>query len=365
MTKKIKHYLGNVYRFFLQGVYLLPGAPNKQKNNDVIIPPPKNAELLDVIITPTYENKKGILTIISDDGDYQTGKKLKQFSEKYMIPITVAGSVFSIQRQRSFWKHVVKHHMFEVVNHSYNHARMAEEEKWISKDKKRLTHELVHSGVFFEKIFNTKSFTFVCPFNQMCSMGYEIMSENGIYAVARGTRGLNELSPRFGYEPGELMNLKRNGVMDVFDGNAEDHRRELVESAIENNKWLIEMWHNVSEDMSKGYQTILPEEAEVHLKYISERKDELWVALFTDAVKYIYERQNAEVKAYISDGYLNIVVELNNLPLFIFDQELTVKVDCSSIAFDRYQLDYTYEDGKRYIQTDVAPGRTRQILLPS
>lgn len=307
--------------------------------------PPNYSELLNASVTEIYENKKAILTIISDDGEYQTGRKLKQYSEQYQIPITVAGTVINTLRHKHFWKKAVKEHMFEVVNHSYNHIRM-EEGTDVSKNRKQLVHEIVHAKVFFEKIFNKEQVSFVPPENQMCSLGYDLLREHGTYAMVKSRFDYNTLSPEYGIKPSQWLNLYRIGILDAEGDYAKEERNKWIDTAIQNRKWLIEMWHNVSEDYTSGFQTLSPKDAEDHLGYISQQRDRLWVALFSDAIKYIYERQKAVVKAYYDCDYLSVFVELLSLPYEVFDHELTVKIDCSSAVFNNYLFDYIYEDEK-------------------
>ena len=363
----IKRFIRDIYLHIIQFAYLFPTFKRKKQfeNSEYTnsnINGLQNAIKIHAEITPVFKNKEGILTIISDDGVYTTGKYLKKYSEKYQISITVAGSVKVIFRHKRFWRTSEKEHQFECVNHSYNHQRMSEDLP-IAKNRKKLFHEIIHSKIFFEKLFKYDSFTFVCPENQMCDLGYEIISENDIYAVARGTRGFNSLTIDKGTAPGQWLNLKRMGIRDNTEEDIRIMRKQWVDIAIKQHKWLIEMWHDVNIDDKFGYQTILPEEAEEHLEYISKRKNELWTALFTDAVKYIYERQNATVKAFLDKDYLYISLQIDSLPIEIFNHELTVKVNCSPELFDNCNLDYFFENDCRYLLVDVLPGEVKRIPI--
>ena len=359
---KLFEILKDLYYKFVQYWYLLPNKKKKRKCENEIINIPRVSKEIKAFVTPVYLNKKAILTIISDDGFYYTGKILKKYTEQFNIPITVAGSVRLIHRHRKFWKSVVKEHEFECVSHSYNHIRM-EEGTAISKDYKKLYHEIVHSCKYFKRLFGKEQIAFVCPENQMCSLGYEILKSNNIYAVARGNRGLNGLSPDYGNEPGQWLYLKRCGIKDHTNKDIRVVRNNLVDTAIQEGAWLIEMWHDVDKNEKLRFQTITPEAAEEHLSYVSGRKDKIWTALFTDAIKYIYEREHAIVKAAICDNYLFVYVNLESLPMDIFDHELTVKVNCSSNLFDNYKLDYQFDDEMRFILVNVFPGKLMRIPL--
>ena len=99
-------------------------------------------------------------------------------------------------------------------------------------------------------------------------------------------------------------------------------------TAITEKSWLIEMWHNVMPEDDGGYQTFLIKDAEKHLDYMEEKaaSGAIWVATYTEAVKYIRERQNVSVKAYIDCDTLHIFAELTNpkMSYKTFNQPLTV-----------------------------------------
>ena len=358
----IKAFIFSVYKFLIQFAYLFPySKPWKKKKQDVIIWNPDSFECVDAEITRVFNNKQGIVTIISDDGEFNTGKALKRLSDQYNLPITVAGTVRNVAKHLSFWKKAQKDHLFECVNHSYNHIRM-DEASPIAKNRKCLMHEIIHSGKYFERVLKRPSISFVCPENKMCKKGYEIIQKSELYATTKARKGFeyNSLNPDSGIQPGNWFNLGRIGILDTSD---EEERKKWIDAAAKQGKWLIEIWHNVSENTSSGFQTISPETAEKHLQNLSEKKDEVWIALFTDAVKYIYERQDATVKAFIQNESIHIIVELNELPKGIFDQDLSVKIDCSSEEFDKYTMDWVFEKENRYLLVNVTPGIEKIVFL--
>ena len=184
----------------------------------------------------------------------------------------------------------------------------------------------------------------------MCRKGYEILVKNGYWAVRKGERGFNSLSPEEGFDPGQWYNLKCYGIMDP--GVDTDVRNGWVDSSIKDHVWLIEMWHNVVPEDDGYYQTILVDEAMQHLEYIKQQSDSnsIWVATITEAVKYFREKQNSNVTAYIIDNELHIMVELTdkNMSYDVFDQPLTVNVNMPS--------------GENQI-FDVVPGRETVVDL--
>lgn len=333
IMRRLKLIIKNIAIKLIQYAYILPFRKRielSKKRDYMEIP--SDAIMLEVEIMPVYKNKKGIVTIVSDDGVYTTAKVLNDFCKNYDIPISVAGTIRNIIPHLSFW-YKNKNDKLELINHSYNHIRM-EEGSSISRNDKELMHEIVDSKVLIEKITGEKCISFVCPENQMCSKGYQILKEADYSAVAQGTRGYNELLiDEFNNEDeaGSWSNLKRMGIKDTSD-NPIKMRESWIEHTIANRKWLIEMWHNVSDDLSKGYQTISINEAKQHIEFIKSREDDIWIASLTNATKYIKEKKCAVAKAWVSEGMIGCYVELSgDIDKDVFDQELTVKVSTDTV----------------------------------
>lgn len=282
----------------------------------------KHGNELNVEISDVYENKDGIVTIISDDGDFETSKKLNVLAQKHKLPMTVAGSVINVAPHIDHWKNLLREGKIELVNHSYNHFRMDDDWKY-SEEEIRYRHEIIDAETFFKNQFNIQDKVFVCPENAISKLGYKVLLDDGMVAVRRGTRGVNSLHPKSGVEPGDWFNLKCYGIMDPPQKleTRKQMRKNWLEEAAQGN-WLIEMWHNVDID---GYQTISYEDAESHLMDINLYKQRLWCAKFTDVVKYLMEKEEAKIYSWCDNGKKKviIIVEKNNSIL----HELTINID--------------------------------------
>lgn len=290
----------------------------------------KHENELGVAIAPVYGNKTGIVTIISDDGDFETSKKLNELSKNYNVPITVAGNIVNVAAHINHWKRLLKEGNIELINHSYNHYRMDDSWKYAG-DEKHFVHEIVHAEAFLMNQFGIKDKVFVCPENAINNLGYKVLIEDGIVAVRRGERGVNPLCPIEGTEPGDWLNLKCYGIMDQPEPlqSRGEMRLKWLEGAKDN--WLIEMWHNIDVE---GYQTITYLDAENHLCDIRDvaNRNNLWIAKFTDAVKYIKEREKAVIHSWIEDGrcYIAVVCDISGLDL---TQELTVNYMLEGVQY--------------------------------
>ena len=322
---------------------------------------PEGAIILEAEVAEVYGNADGIVTIVSDDGDYITSINLYRLMRERGLKCTVAGVITTISEHLNVWDKYVEEGVFDLVSHSYDHVRMDEESE-IAKDRYGLIHEIVDADDFLENSFGREQVAFVCPENQMCENGYIILKGKGLWAVRRGNRGYNSLGPDEGTEAGQWYNLSSIGIGDSDELQV---RNSWVDAAADEGLWLIEMWHNVRKEYDGCYQTLLIPDAEEHLDYIAEMQNnnQIWVATLTEATKYIRERQNSRVISYIDNNSLYLKVELVNeeMDYDIFNQPLTVSVDIP----DGYSLKVgsfdENENGRMLI--DVIPGREYSFEL--
>ena len=346
---------------------------NQKKSKDV----QKSLELSDksmklpVTIVDVKDDKKGIVTIISDDGFFDSGVILNELANKYDICATDAGAVSIVKPHLKEWQKIIAEGHIEMVNHSYKHVAM-QEGREISKDRDRLYYEIVRAKQWITHHFKgLRQFVFVCPGNMMCELGYEVLSENDFLAVRRGNRGYNSLSPENGTNEGEWFNLMVQGIGD--EGVDTSVRNSWVDYAIQNRQWLIEMWHNVAAQDDGFYQTIMKEDAEKHIDYIakSKKENQVWVATFSEAVKYLREKQSMIVEAYLTSESIHILANLKSKKLSkeIFDYPVTIK-----IALPDYVADSSFYMGeeeltlidKKMLMLNVVPnGEPLEIAIRS
>lgn len=299
---------------------------SKAEINDMVaLSVPQGATEVPSDIADTYKDTKAIVTIISDDGVYESCKNLNSIFRERGLKCTVAGAITNIEPYKEDWNELLKDGTIDLVSHSFNHIRM-EDGSEIAEDEMALKHEIIDADKWYEDWLGYEHITFVCPENQMCENGYRILDENDFWAVRRGHRGFNSLSPEDGTEYGQWSNLMVQGICD--EGVNLAVRNGWVDTAIEDNSWLIEMWHNVMHENDGGYQTILMTDAEEHIDFLAEKaqKGDVWVATFTEAVKYIREKQNAHIVAYIEGNELHIISEFTdeNMSYSTFTHPLTI-----------------------------------------
>lgn len=316
---------------------------------------PEGATRLSINIADVYRDSKAIVTIISDDGVYESCNNLNMIFKERELKCTVAGAISNIEPHKADWNELLKDETIDLVSHSFNHIRM-EEDSEIANDEKSLLHEIVEADKWYENWLGYEHITYVCPENQMCTAGYKILDENDFWAVRRGHRGYNSLSPEEGTESGQWSNLMVQGICD--EGVSTETRNGWIDSAVADGKWLIEMWHNVMPADDGRYQTILISDAEKHLDYLRKKAKEgdVWVATYTEAVKYLREKQNVNIEAFIEDDELHIMAELTDerMSYSTFNHPLTIFVSPpEKISIEDSECVITTDKG---IMLDIAPG---------
>lgn len=318
-------------------------------------------------VAPIRHDANAVVTIISDDGDLDSGRILNSLAKEYNLKVTVAGIAAWMEKNLPEWKNIEDEGYIELISHSYNHHKMNDE---TDPDEETLQHQLTDSINFYKAHFKTDQICFVPPNNCMTSRGYEILAYNGILAIRQGERGENYLNPFDGKLPGQWYNLLTRGIGDVETTN---ERNQWVDSSVENTSWLIEMWHNISPNGDSGYQPISTDMAREHLEYlVNKRKtNEIWIASFVDATKYIKEQQNANVTAYLEDDLIcvDLNVDYNTLDKAVFSYPLTVKMEIpinwrdDDIQIEGENIDYIRKvvDQVEYLIFDMLPGSTVSI----
>lgn len=334
-------------------------SPNRSLHAPTI---PEKAVRLDATIAEAYGNAQAIVTIISDDGNYDSAVNLHAVFAKRKLRCTVAGVVKIVKRHKKKWNALLADDVINMVSHSYTHVPMDDSET-VATDFKALKHEIVDAGKWFADWLQRKPISFVCPHNKMCELGYKILEDNGYWAVRRGARGFNSLSPEAGRQPGQWLNLMVQGIRD--QGVDKSARNQWIDTAINDKKWLIEMWHNVMPEDDHGYQTLLISEAEEHLNYVATKSqlNDIWVASYDDAVKYLLEKQHAHVQSYVHETRLHIFIELTNDKMsyatFCHPLTLSVKLPAGLTVSDATQA--TVAGGA--LTVDLVPGKEFVVNL--
>ena len=73
-----------------------------------------------------------------------------------------------------------------------------------------------------------------------------------------------------------------------------------------------------------GWEALTSESIDEYFSYIKSKENDLWIATFADATKYMRERMNADVKSSEKNGKITITLT-HTLDKSIYDIPLTLK----------------------------------------
>lgn len=269
-------------------------------------------------ICPVKDNKKAVATIVSDDGDLESGDILAELAAKYGVKISLAPTATTAAALLKRFQSLEKNFPIEILNHSWDHLNLTD--AGVSDDDIR--RQIIDSAQFFKYNFKTPHISFIPAFNAMSDAAFSALARMGILAARGWRQGVNTLFPKTGTQPGDWFNLKCFGVGDEnFDPDREY-------GALKTNPgWLIEMWHNVYTDEPRGYQPVRRDAAEKRLNALKDAPH-IWLAGFTETVAYFWQRDNLSLAWSFTNGILKLETKAvdPNLPWNELASPLTARV---------------------------------------
>ena len=108
--------------------------------------------------------------------------------------------------------------------------------------------------------------------------------------------------------------IVRNTTMEMMNGWVDT-------TALSDNIWLITVIHGIE---GIGWEALTTETIEEHFSYIKSKENDLWVATFADAARYIKQRMNATVSSSQRGERINVRVN-HSLNKKLYDIPLTLK----------------------------------------
>lgn len=376
-----------------------------------------SAAFEDITYTAQYEErarysaaltaaKGGATSVVSmtfDDGIYDTALFLNTMFAKYnltgscmmIIGNNVARTYVENNTNAMKWQTLFANGYLEPQNHSMTHIVMPSE-SWAANNAAslynntpyRYTFELLDSQKLLKQYFPTYDFITFAPSNNTLSTYSYACDENGtlstdasgnyirvddggaiavarktFYAIRQGSRGAQSLDPTFGTNAGSWHNLYMRGMGDAKYDVATI--KGWIDSTVSSGGWLVSMCHGITEtggDMTKAV-------AEEVFAYISSyvESGDIWCTTFSEATKYIRERQNSTVSSVMRDGVLQVSLTIDRdtedglyLTESVFDTALTVKIsvpdDWEAVSFGESTSAVFEEDGMHYAYVEIVPG---------
>jgi len=354
---------------------------------------------LNASIAPAKGGANAIVSMTFDDGHMPTAKTLNELMAQYGLKGSLMIKSDTVDDDTGHtvaeWNEIFKEGYLEPQSHSATHVDLRKEE-YGTEDYE---YEVVGS---YEKLSakfpEYDCLTFAIP-NSAYPKGAQELYEKTYYAIRTGKSTSNaytfggavqSLNPGFGLGAGSWHNLYMARLQPQGGTNAAgsvQNNLTYLSNCVNQGGWYISLTHAVTpvgEAYTGIHNDLYVNEAHEFFsqvaKYVAEGK--VWCTTFSEATKYVRERQNAILNYYKNaEGHYLVDLTLkemteDNLPLpaDVFNVPLTVKVE---VPIGWQQVKYTQgtnvgtaktfgEGGLNFAYVDIIPGGgTAEISNPS
>ena len=337
-----------------------------------------DTETVNAQIDNVYGGANGIVSMTFDDGYYETAVLLNELFAKYNLK----GSLMIIgdktnRGETGYLSASAANAIFddgrlEPQSHSMNHIRLSD----LPSSAASTTYytEIAQAKTLIESMFPEYDIlSFAIPHGTMDNAATDYAKQY-YYAMRTNAAGVQTLDPGFNNSLGSWAAMYAPAtyrLRNMYGSFTDDEQWELVKSDIDKaaNGWYIPLTHRVGDvdgtDMSYAV-------ANKMFAYIASLRDEgkVWVATYSEAIKYVRERQNTTLSAKKVGGNISLTATLADktqdglsLDESVFNQPLTVKVEVDANCSKVYYLDGcvqksvdTFTEGsKRYARVEIVP----------
>ena len=336
---------------------------------DTVAKDAMNAEIMTV-----YGGADGIISMTFDDGHYDTMLVLDELFTKYDLKASIMMIGEKSTTNPGKYQEIFDGGRLEPQSHSMSHVKLTDEEVPFDQQAAVFNYEIAESRTVISALFPKDDIiTFAIPYGGMSDAAYDVAAEH-YYAIRTTRYGVQSLDPGFSREYGSWSMMYSPATYQSSFDYAEDpaaKQWEWIKTAIDNaaGGWYIPITHRVG-DVEETDLTYAM--ADKMFAYIAGLRDEgkVWVTTYSEAVKYVRERQNSTARAYIEGGSIYVEVSMTDvtadglaLDADVFNTPLTVRVEVPSeygtIYYTTAEREYVAEpfsDGsKNYVYVNVAP----------
>ena len=317
-------------------------------------------ETVDANIMTVYGGADGIISMTFDDGYYNTCVILNELLAKYDLKASIMVIASRTNNAEGGYiseasgREIFSAGYLEPQSHSMTHTRLEN----VSYDV--YEEEIKDSRALIEKMFpGNDVITFAIPYGTMDASAYEYASDHYYAIRTTESNGIQTIDPGFSNELGSWSKMysPASGRLKYYYGENYTDEQQLSMLISDINRhadgWYAPITHRVG-DRSDPNVEMSANVAEEMFAYIAKLRDEgkVWVTTYSEAVKYVRERQNSTVNAYSENGEIFVEVKMSDstadglaLDPAVFDTPLTVKVEVPST----YGVVYYTTGSKQYI----------------
>lgn len=361
------------------------------------------AEPTETVKATIMEAKGGanaIATMTFDDGKVKTARKLNELLAKYggraslmLIPGTNMNSEANIE----LWREILAEGYLSAESHSWSHDYLDNKEDTQQYyTEENINRQVVDSVEFLREHYPDQDvLAMTVPYGWYATEAFALVRQT-YYASLRLACVLTEsscigkmqsLNPSLGTAAGSWYNPYYARLEPYSNANIKiEDILAYLDKCVQQKGWFITSGHGMYQGENQNYTE---EDMEILLSAMQQyqEKGQLWVATYSEAVKYIRERQNTAASAYRSGDkyYVRVdwtrTVTEDGLPLDltidmpdgskreVFNMPLTVKLelplDCMRVSYvkdGQTVTEKTMSDGtSNYVYVDIAPGESAEV----
>ncbi|MBQ7363499.1 MAG: polysaccharide deacetylase family protein [Clostridia bacterium] len=351
----------------------------------------------DAVIMDVKGGADAIATLTFDDGRDASVSKLVPLLEQYglraslmLVPTRVEGQSGTAYTTVAGLKSYLATGTVGIESHGYSHMYIAPEgtADYVEGNftDANVKNETAGSLTYLNTKFpNEDVLTFAVPGSSYRDEAMDAVMDY-FYAARRNTKGSSSvwqtLNPADNAEAGGWYNPYITWLTMKDEAGLND-RLAYLETCVINKGWFIAGAHDIADNPDSSLEDMTPATLSALLAKMKEYQDagKLWVATYTDATKYVRERQNSTVTEYSTADGLFVKINMNEetengLPLStdVFDMPLTVRVEIpdgwTKVRFRQLQngeifettVDSFVSGGKTFALVDVLPDGTAGYL---
>ena len=346
---------------------------------------------INATITNVYDDRDSIISMTFDDGYYNVALTLQQLFEEYdlygsLMMISTRSIVDESAYQNGklyasekVWNELFDKGRLEPQDHSSQHLRLVGDDTSVDVTPAVLKSEMDDSKARLEGYFPEYDFlSYAIPYGNMTGDAYAHATDV-YYAIRTTASGVQTLDPDYSTSYGSWYKMRspsmyRNGT--DFDTQWATIKGD-IDAVVAEKGWYLPIVHKVGDfDADLGWNSELPlATARVMFQYISDlnKEGKVWVTTYSNAIKYVRERQNSHVYAREENGEMYVKVVMNEyapdgkyLDPDVFNHPLTVKVEVPStygtVYYTTGGTEYSatpyFEDDKSYVKLNIVPDGT-------
>ena len=331
---------------------------------------------VDAEIMTVYGGANGIISMTFDDGYYETSLVLNELLAKYNLTASIMVIAERTNKGNAGYitpttgAEIFAAGYLEPQSHSMTHISLKDGE--VAEENKATVYktEMADAKTLIETMFpGNDILTFAIPYGSMAYDAYTYASEI-YYAIRTTNDGVQTLDPDFSTSNGSWSRMfsPASGRLRYTVGDYTDEQQwEMIKADIDKcaNAWYIPITHRVGDidETEMSYAV-----ADRMFAYIASLRDEgkVWVTTYSEAVKYVRERQNSIVSAYSENGAIYADVRMSGytedgftLDADVFNTPLTVKVEVPA----DYGTVYYTSGGKQYTAESFSDGSSNYVYV--